>query len=196
MTRGVGVWRAALLVAALTVVVTWPQAGWLQTRVADHRDPLFSAWRLAWIAHALRTPAAHLYDGNIFFPARGTLTYSDATLLQGMLAAPFLWAGLSPVLVYNLVLLTGIASAGLGMFVLVRHLTSDSCAALVAAACYTLLPYRVEHFVHLEMQWTMFMPLAFWAVHRALEKGSWRFGLVAGLFVWLQFLACMYYGVF
>ena len=49
---------------------------------------------------------------------------------------------------------------------------------------------------HLELQWAMFIPLSLWAVHRTMELGRWRYGLLAGLFVWLQFLSCVYYGVF
>src|SRR5207237_2600764 len=31
---------------------------------------------------------------------------------------------------------------------------------------------------------------------RTVEDGSWRFGLLTGLFVWLQILSCIYYGIF
>ena len=76
----------AVVVAALTVLVTWPQALHIATRVAAHDDPLFSIWRLAWIAHALATDPAPLFDANIFHPATKTLTFSDAMLLEGALA--------------------------------------------------------------------------------------------------------------
>jgi hypothetical protein len=59
-----------------------------------------------------------------------------------------------------------------------------------------MIPYRVEHYIHLEIQWTVWIPLAFWAVHRTVESGSWRFGLLAGLFVALQLLSCIYYAIF
>ena len=191
-----GFQRAAVILAVLTVVLTWPQAGWPGTRVADHRDAFFSMWRLAWVAHALETSPRHLYDSNIYYPEPNTFTLSDATLLQGIIAAPFLWLGVSPAWIYNLLLLGGITVSGLAMFVLVRYLTRDEHAAVVAGAVYTLLPYRVEHFVHFEMQWTMFIPLAFWAVHRAFDESSWRFGVLAGVFVWLQFVAGMYNATF
>ena len=68
------------------------------------------------------------------------------------------------------------------MFVLVRHLTGSNDAALVSAAIFTLVPYRVEHFMHLELQWTVWMPLTLWAVHQVFETGSVRFGMLAGAF--------------
>ena len=83
--------------AAVTVILTWPQALHLATRVPDHDDPFLSMWRLGWIAHALRTDVRHLFDGNIFHPHLRTLAFSDATLLEGLLAAPWLWAHVNPV---------------------------------------------------------------------------------------------------
>ena len=186
---------AGAFALALTIVVTWPQAIH-PTLVADHFDPYFSVWRLAHVAHALTRWPIDLFDGNIFYPAKNTLAFSDATLLQGILAAPLFWVGLSPTFIYNLMLLTGFVGSGMGMFVLARHLTGARGPALVATAVFTALPYRIEHFMHLEMQWAMFIPLAFWALHRTMESGRWRHGLLVGLFLWLQFLSCVYYGVF
>src|SRR5947208_6420155 len=187
---------AFALLVLLTLAGTWPQGLYLRSQVAAHHDPRFSMWRLAWIAHALRTDPRHLFDANIFYPETRTLAYSDATLLEGAIAAPMLWAGVAPILVYNVLLLGGIAASGFGMFVVARYLTFSSGAALVSAVVFMLAPYRFEHYMHLELQWAMWMPLAFWAVHRAVDEESWKFGALAGVFVWLQTLSCVYYGFF
>jgi len=187
---------ALAALTALTVFLTWPQALHLATRVAPHQDPLLSGWRLAWIAHALATNPTHVYDGNIFYPERRTLAYSDATFLQGALGAPLFWLHLPTAFIYNLLLLAGILSSGMGLFVLARHLTRNDHAALVGAAVFTLVPYRIEHFMHLELQWAAGIPLALWALHRAIEEGSWRFGALAGMLIALQFVSCIYYGLF
>lgn len=191
-----GLGLAGAIVVGLTILVTWPQGRELPAAFAAHVDAYFSTWRLMWIAHALRTDPAHLFDTNVFHPATGTLAYSDATLLQGLIAAPFLTAGASPILVYNVLLLVGFAGSGLAMFVLVRHLTGRTGAAIVAAVVFTMAPYRIEHFMHLELQWAMFMPLTYWAIHRTVEDRSWSFGILSGVCLWLQFLSCVYYGVF
>ena len=187
---------AIALLSALTVMITWPAALHLTTRVPGHEDPLFSIWRLAWIAHALRHDPRHLFDANIFYPHLRTLAYSDAILFEGIVAAPFFWAGVNPVLIYNLMLFVGIVSSGAGMFVLVRYLTGDIGAALVSAVVFTLAPYRIQHFIHLELQWTVWMPLALWALHRTFDEGTVRAGLLTGLFLWLQMISCVYYGAF
>jgi hypothetical protein len=50
--------------------------------------------------------------------------------------------------------------------------------------------------MHLELQWVMWVPLTLWAIHRAVEGQSWRYGVLGGLFLWLQILSSVYYGVF
>jgi hypothetical protein len=187
---------AALLLCALVLLVTWPQARYLDTKIVAHDDPLLSIWRIEWFAHALLTDPTHLFDGNIFFPHVRTLAYTDATFLEGLLAAPWLWAHVSPVLVYNLLLFGGMVASGLGMFLLVRHLTGNADAALVSAAIFAVAPYRIAHLMHLELQWTMWMPLTLWALHRVFDEGSIRQGFMAGAFLALQLLSCVYYGVF
>ena len=187
---------ASLFLIVLTIILTWPQVLYLGSRVAAHYDPLLSIWRLSWIAHVLPRHPQQLVDGNIFAPHVRTLAYSDATLLEGLIAAPWLWMRANPVLVYNLLLLGGIVSSGIAMFVLVRHLTGNADAALVAASVFTLLPYRILHFMHLELQWTMWMPLALWAVHRVFETGAVRYGVLTGALLCLQAISSLYYGAF
>jgi hypothetical protein len=186
----------SLLFVLLTAIMTWPQVRVLDTHAFDHHDVFFNLWRLRWIAHALWTSPADLFHGNIFAPERGVLAYSDAMLVEGALAAPLLWAGLPPVLVHNLVLLGPIVASGVGIFVLARHLTGSAGAAIVAGVIFAFAPYRFEHYMHMELQWTVWTPWAFWALQRILETGSVRFGLLAGLFLALQMASSVYYGVF
>jgi hypothetical protein len=186
---------AVILASIATIVVTWPQF-LAPTKVVDHFDPYFSVWRLGHIAHALKRWPIALFDANIFYPAKGTLAYSDATLLEGVLAAPLFWAGVAPTLIYNVLLYAGFVLSGAAIFVLARHLTRSIQASFIAVVIFVMLPYRVEHLMHLELQWAAFIPLTFWAMHRTAESGRWRDAVLAGLFTWLQFVACIYYGVF
>src|SRR4029078_1672327 len=104
---GVTALAVVLFTAGMAVFITWPQALHMGTSIFSHHDPYFSIWRISWIAHALVTSPFHLFDANIFYSARGTLAFSDAMLLEGLVAAPLLWMHVSPVLVYNILLLTG-----------------------------------------------------------------------------------------
>lgn len=188
--------RAALLFVALAAVMTWPQAAHVATHARDHFDVYFNLWRLRWIAHALATSPARLFDGNIFYPEEGALTMSDAMLVEGIVAAPLLWAGVPPVLVHNLLLLGAIVVSALGMFALARHLTGSAAAGVIAGVIFAFVPYRFEHYMHLELQWTMWVPWAFWALDKSIATGERRYGLLCGLFVGLQMLSSIYYGIF
>jgi hypothetical protein len=184
------------LFALLTAAMTWPQVTRLGTAAVEHQDVYFNMWRFGWAAHAIATSPSHLLDGNIFYPERRTLTFSDAMPVEAALAAPLLWAGTPPVLVHNLLLLAGIVFSGAGMFVLARRLTGSAGAGVTAGVVFAFAPYRFEHYMHMELQWTVWMPWAFWALHRTLETGRRRDGALVGLFVALQFLSSIYYGTF
>ena len=189
---------AAILVlfTALTVVMTWPQARDVATHASDHWDVYFNMWRLAWFAHALASAPSTIFDGNIFYPERHALTFSDAMVVEGLVAAPLLWAGVRPVLVHNFLLLGGVIVSAAGMFVLVERLTRNRAAAVIAGIIFAFAPYRFDHYMHMELQWTVWVPWALWAVHRTIESGRPMHGLQAGLFVALQMLSSVYYGVF
>ena len=185
-----------LLLVALTAAMTWPQLEYLGTRAREHQDVYFNMWRLRWFAHALATAPLHIFDGNIFYPEPRTLTYSDAMIVEGLVGAPLLWAGVPPMLVHNVLLLGAIVTSGVGMFVLMQMLTGSSAAGILSAIVFAFVPYRFEHYMHMELQWTMWMPWSFWALHRTLATRSWRHGFLTGLFLSLQMLSSIYYGVF
>ncbi len=189
-------WIATVMFLVLTVAMTWPQAANIMTHASGHYDVYFNIWRIAWIAHALTAAPLHLFDANIFYPEPRTLTYSDAMLVEGVFATPLFAIGLPPVLVHNLLLFGGIVSSATGVFVLTRHLTGSAAAGIVSGVIFAFVPYRFDHFMHLELQWTTWMPWAFWALHRALEGGGLKYGVLLGVFVSLQMLSSIYYGIF
>jgi len=187
---------ALLLFSVLTVVMTWPQARLMSTHVLDSDDPLLSIWRIAWIAHILPTNPAELMNGNIFHPEPRTLAYTDAVLMQGLAAAPAIWAGWSPTFTYNLIILASIALSGWTMFLYARHLTNRVSASVLAGIVFAFVPFRFDHLHHLELQATMFMPLALLWVDRALETGARRDVWLAVAAVVAQVYCGIYYAVF
>ena len=184
------------LFVALTAVMTFPQVLRLTDGVHDPGDPLMVTWVLAWVAHQLPNAPAHIFDANIFYPERNTLAYSETLLVPGLLAAPLHWLGVAPILVYNLVFLSGFALSGVGVALLVRRLTRNSGAAIVAGIVFAFPPYRIDHYAHLQLQQTQFIPLAMWAFHRLLDTGRMRDGVLLGVCTACQMLSCMYYGLF
>ena len=187
---------AAVLYILLTIANGWPMAARPDARIGEHGDAYFSVWRLAWVAHQLKTSPLHLFDANIFYPEPRTLAYSDAMLLPATVLAPLSWAGARPLVVYNVFLLSTFVLNALAAYVLVYRLVGSYPAGLLAGVIFAFSPYRFEHFDHLEMQLSFWIPLAVLAWHRAVERQTTRACLVVAAAVSAQVLSCIYYGIF
>jgi len=188
----------ALVLAFFTIVTAWmllPQIA-APFSVPDPGDPLLSIWRLAWVAHQLPRDPMHLFDANILHPNVLTLAYSDAMLLPAAVGAPLLWLGVHQVVVYNIILFASIVLSGVMMFLLVRALTARADAALVAGMLFAFCAFRFDHYSHLELQVTLWMPLGLFWFHRTITTSRLRDGLLTGLAVALQGLSSLYYGIF
>lgn len=190
--------RRAIVYALLAVAggAVWVVPQILHPRyVPDPGDPVFSAWRIAALAHQLATDPRHVWNGNIFFPLPYTITYSDSLFLQSLIGAPFLLAGVDPLTVVGVLMAIAYPARALGFFVAARRLTGDPQAALVAAVAGAWAPFYPDHYSQLELQWTMFVPLAVLGLMRLLAEPRWRTGLFFGAVTALQCLACMYVAV-
>jgi hypothetical protein len=181
------------LIAALAF--TYPQPIALAS-VPVHPDPFLSIWRLEWTAHALTGGERRLFQANIFHPAARPLAFSDATLLEGVLATPLLWAGVPGVVVYNLLIIASFVVGGLGMFLLSRTLTGSASAGIVAGSIFAFAPFRLEHYMHLELLWSGWMPLTLYALSRTLTTGRFRFGVLTGAGVAIQAYFAVHYAIF
>jgi len=186
----------ALLFIGLTIAMTWPQAASLATRVHDSDDSLLSVWRVSWIAHILPHRPLEIFNGNIFHPEKRTLAYTDAVLLQGFAGAPLIWSGVPRVATYNILLLLSIALSGWAMWRYALYLTGSFPGAILAGIAFAFVPYRFDHYHHLELQATLFLPLTLLWFDRAIESGSKREAwLTMAAFV-AQVYSCIYYSVF
>jgi hypothetical protein len=189
-------WLLAAVVFGGATVVLLRQQMLAFTSVPDLGDPLFSMWRLAWVAHQLPRDPMHLFDGNIFHPAVHTLAYSDAALLPALIAAPALWLGAPLAVVYTSLILFSFVAAGLAMFALARAISGHMGGALIGGLVFAFDPFRFSHYSHLELEFTFWMPLAALCVLRALTTGDRGAGVLAGVLVALQGLSSLYYGAY
>ena len=184
------------LMSALTAAILWPQVRQLGS-IPQHQDPLFSMWRLAWVAHQLPRDPLHLYDANIFWPERATLANSDGMPLAGVIAAPLVWLGVPIAAVYNVWLIASFILCGVAMYALVRALVGQAVPAAFSGVAFAFYPFRLEHYPHLELLFAFWMPLAVWALHRTLTTSpSWRTGALLGVTIGAQYLMSMYFGIF
>lgn len=162
----------------------------------DLGDPLFSIWRVGWVAHQIVRDPWHLFDANIFYPEHLTLTLSDPVILPALTVAPLLALGVHPVVAYNVLLLSGFWFSGIATYVLVERLTGCARAAFIAGLCYACFAFRFDHYSHLELQMTQWMPLALLALHLFISTARWPYALALALAGVAQLYSSMYYAVF
>jgi hypothetical protein len=196
-------WRAATVYVVAAVTVTFPLAFSLTSALgapSGPGDPYLNLWILGWGLRAWTTdPAAvwsgRVFDANIFFPAEGTLAYSDHLLLQSLALAPVYAASGNAVLCYNLLLIASIALSGLAMHLLTREVTGSEFGAYVAGLAWACWPYRTAHFAHVQLQALYFMPLALLYLHRVMAARRWRDTLGLSVLAALQAVSSVCYGL-
>jgi len=192
-------WREIL---GATAAITAAVALVLHAQVANPRavpdlgDPLFSMWRMAWVPHQLAADPWHLFDANIFFPERGTLTYSDSIILPALTAAPLLLVGVPLSIAYTLLFLSSFVLTGVATYLLARAWAMGRIASWTAALMFAVYPFRLDHYSHLEIQMAQWMPIVLLTVHRLLATGRARFAVYLSLALGAQWYSCMYFGVF
>jgi hypothetical protein len=195
------VWIVALIFSVITIAATWPLASVMNTRIAaDIGDPVFNSWVMMWTGgqvlkflsgdlHAL----ANYWNGNIFYPERLTIAYSEHLTPQMLQILPVFAVTHNIVLCYNLLFLSAIVLSGVGMYLFVRELTGQPAAAFVAGAAFAFSPYRADQFAHLQVISSQWMPFALYGFQRYFATGRIRALAGATGAIVIQALSCGYY---
>jgi hypothetical protein len=196
--RGLAEATAVVLAGvALTSILTYPLAFQID-RVGriNTDDGRWSIWVVSWVAHALTSHPAGVYQANIFYPQRNALAFSEANLVAGAIGAPVWAATGNPYATHNAAALASFVLAFAGAYYLVRHLTGSRGGALVAAVLYAFSPFVFARTAHIQLLFTGGIPFCLLAFHRLADRPTVVRALVLGLLLWLQALACAYYGIF
>ena len=182
--------RAAALAICLFLAIahTWPLAlhpGSLSRN--DNADTELNEWIMAWVEHQLPRDPLHLFDANIFYPAKDSLAFSEPLIVPAVMGAPIEWAGGSPVLVYNVVLILGFSLTAFATCVLVESWTGSLAAGLLAGSLFAFNTHTLTRLAHIQGIHLYGLPLALLALDRLVRTGSVRAALALAL--WLAVLA-------
>jgi hypothetical protein len=161
------------LFAALAVLHTWPLASDVSSLSRlDNDDAGLNIFIVSWIAHILPRAPLALFDAPMFFPERATLAYSEHMLVPSLMGAPLIWAGVSPVTVYNLLVMAGFALSGWTMALVVRRWTGSTQAGVLSGMLYAFNAHLLTRLVHLQALHLEFLPIALFALDAVLRTDA------------------------
>ena len=154
----------------LTALHTWPLVTALHEYSRDNDDQRLNMWAVSWIAHQLPLDPLHLFDGNIFHPNRFTLAYSEPLILPGLMGAPIRWLGGSPILAYNVLVMSGLVLTAFAMYLLVTRWTHDHYAGLLSGALLAFSTQLLTRLPHLQILHLYWLPLSILALDPAISR--------------------------
>jgi len=153
---------------------------------------MLNEWVIAWVAHQAVHDPRHLFQANIFYPERNTLAFSESMLVQSAFAAPLLWAGASPVLTYNLVLMAGFTLTGWAMCMVVARWTGDWPAGIGAGILMAFSSHALARLPHLQAQHIEFLPFVLLSLNALLDRPRLRHAIALAVCFALHSLTSYY----
>ncbi len=163
---------------ALTVAVTWPWARHLRDTCTDTGDPYLNSWIMWWDYWATFHQPFRLFDGNIFYPLKYSLAFSEHNYGIALLFFPAFALGARPLTVQGLATLLGFALSGYGAFRLTRTLTGSTGAGVVAGIAFAFTPYRYHQLSHVNYLFSGWIPIVLEALvlfvrKRTPKRAAW-----------------------
>ena len=167
--------------ALAAIVMTWPLAANLPLAAAHPGDPSITSWMLDWAFYALTHHPSRLFHANIFHPLPYAFAFSENLLGIAFVLSPLLAMKVPQLLLHNIAILLGFASAGYAAALLGRYLTGSMMAGIVGGFFFAFVPWRFTHLTHLQHLWTLWLPLLIWAVLRLRDRPTWGRAAVLGV---------------
>jgi len=172
---------ALLLLAILTILMTWPLAGRLGSQVPGRDgDVWVHLWTFRWIKEALLSGQNPYYTNLLFYP-NGTSLYSHNIAWVNIA----LWLPLQGLIgegaAYSLHFLLIILFNGFAGYWLVREFTGSSMAGFVGALIIAFWPYALSHQDHPNLIFIAWIILALLFLKRFFDRQQKRDLLLAAV---------------
>ena len=185
-----------VLFILITLVQLFPLSRNPGNAVFDTKDSLLNTWIISWVQTQLLSHPLQLFNGNVFYPFRNTLSFSEHMFPQAIFSLPLRWLSGNPVLVNNFILLFSYFLNAFAMFLFIRFLIGSDLAAIACGIVFAFNSYMLSHVAHIQLLSSGLIPLSFLYFHRYLEDQQPKNAVLFSVFFTLQGLACIYYGLF
>lgn len=159
-------------------------------------DRYIHLWNMWWMKKALLELHTNpFFTDYLMHPAGISLAFHDFSPFNALLSVP-LQAFFSLGEMYNLLFLSTFVLGGFGGFLLVRYLTGNNLAAFVAGLIFAFWGGRVYYVDHLSLASIQWFPYCALYTLKTLRESSYRYPLLAALFLAFNALSCSTYAVF
>jgi hypothetical protein len=188
-------WVRWLAYAALSVLMTWPLACYLGSRLGGSETDILNVyWGNWWVREALATGQNPYFTRYLIYPLGFDLTTFAFSPFLALLWIPLSWL-MSPIAAYNAVVWLVIVFCCAAMDQLVVYLTGDPWAAWVAGITFGFMPcLAADRAAHLNLAMLAWVPCATWFMIRLLREARFRDAVLLATTVGLAFLTRLQVG--
>lgn len=137
-------------------------------------DTVFNLWVLSWGAHQVREGLPAFWDANVFYPTRGTLTFSDHLFGPAVQLAAFEAVVPNPIAGYNFLFFTSFVGSAFATAWVLHRSGRSWTAALLAGWMFAFAPFRLMHLNHIQILIAQWIPLTLWFWDRLLAERTPR----------------------
>jgi hypothetical protein len=188
-------WVVALAgYALMTLVVTFPLVLHLGDSIAGPYLYGDSFW-YTWYPYAFRTSLAAGQDPStthLLYALLPHIQLFAVSYVNGGVGA-FLLSFMTPLVVFNILMLLNFALSGLTTYLLVNEFVPNRWAAFIAGGMYTFSTYHFWRVISgLSLTSMQYMPLAAWRVFAFYRRPTWRNAIFMGLSIALMPLSDLY----
>jgi hypothetical protein len=158
---------------AVTLAFFWPVLAELaHKQIGDGGDGPEFLWNAWWIGRSLLQGRNPFFCDMLYFPYGVPLVWHSLVPLQST-AICLLTAWLPAHVAYNMLVIAAYPLAGICLYALARHVTSNHAAALVGGLVLMLCPYLASKSLgHLDLLYGGLLPLYLLTLLRATEPKS------------------------
>jgi len=187
---------AVAIYSLVTIAFFYPVIPHLCSQlIGPAEDNMANLWGMWWTKQAYQGRMAYMHPTYIFYPEGASLLF--ALTVYNPIVAFLAGAFLPPVVVYNLLTLSTFVFSGVGAFLLIRHFTDQTAAALLGGFVFAFNPSQFAHSLHhVTIATVQFIPLFVLFYVKTIENNSRRDVAWASVFFLLNALSCWDYFVY
>ena len=169
-----------VIILLATVVYFAPLLSRLDS-YSEGGDSMFNSWTLARNHQCIMGNCNNYIDGNIYYPNKDTMLYSETQLSTGLLTLPLHFVNDNPIFSYNVWKIFSTFLSGWFMYLLVKKISKNhEVVSVLSGLIFAFAPFKMSALGHLQNLSIFYLPLIILLVLSYLEhhKKRYLFGLL------------------